>query len=84
VLGYEGLSLASARVLSRPIEVTLWYGSVLEGCRREQCVGIAVLVDELLRHDPEDLCPNFTNGVDTPVTRLVKGLVRRRINGLIL
>jgi hypothetical protein len=84
VLRYEGLSLTSARVFSRPVEVALWYSSVLEGCRREQSVDIAVLVDEVLRHDPEDLCPNFTNGVDAPVTRLVKGLVIRWVNGLIL
>jgi hypothetical protein len=75
VLGYERLSLASRGVLSRPIEVALRYGSVLEGCRREQRVHIAMLIDEALRDDPEDLSPDFANGVHTPVTRLVESLV---------
>jgi len=35
VFGYKRFSLASTRVLSRPIEVAFWYGSVLKNCRRE-------------------------------------------------
>ena len=34
-LGMRGFSLTGAGVLSRPVEVALWYRSILEGCRRE-------------------------------------------------
>ena len=75
MLRHKRLSLAGGSILSRPIEVSLRHRSVLKRCRREQCVDIAVLIDEALRDDPEDLGPDFANGVYTPVTRLVESLV---------
>ena len=43
-----------------------------------------MLGDETLRDEPEDLSPDFADGVDTPVTRLVEGLVGRRVDSFIL
>jgi hypothetical protein len=66
------------------VEVTLGNGAILKRLRREQGVGEAMLRDELLRKDPKNLRPDFTNSMDTPVTWLIKGLVCRRINGEVL
>lgn len=66
------------------IEVAFRDGTVLQGCRREQAFGVSVNVDEALGHDPEDLSPDFTDGVDTPVAWLVKSLVCRRVDSLVL
>jgi hypothetical protein len=43
-----------------------------------------VLLDEALGDDPKHLCPDFTDSVDTEVSRLVKGLVGRGVDGLVL
>ena len=84
MFGNERFPFASSGVFRRPVEVTLWDGSVVERCRWEQSVGIAVLVDEAVRDDPEDLSPDFTDGVDFTVTGFVQCLVCRRVDGLIL
>jgi hypothetical protein len=68
--------LSGKSVLSGSVKVALWHGSILEWCRREKCVDEAVLVNKVVRHDPEYLGPDFTDCMDTPVTRLVKYLVR--------
>ena len=85
MFGNERFPFASSGVFRRPVEVTLWDGSVVERCRWEQSVDIAVLVDEPLRHNPEDLSPDFADGMDTPVIGFnVQCLVCRRVDGLIL
>ena len=43
-----------------------------------------MLDDETLRDDPEDFGPNFADSVDTPVARLIKSLVRRWVDSVIL
>ena len=84
MLGYQRFTLASSSVLCWPVEVALRDGTILERKRREQRIGIAVLGNQALRDDPEDLSPNFTNGVHTPVTRLIESLVCRGIDSVVL
>lgn len=76
--------LGNARTFAFTVEVTRWDGSVLTRCGRVELVRVSVLVDEFLRHDPEELSPDFTDGVDTPVAGLVKGLVRRWVDSRVL
>ena len=47
--------------------------------RGEQGFGESVLGNQVLRHDEQELSPDFTNGVDTPVSWLVEGLVGGRV-----
>jgi len=70
--------------LIQTIEVTCRDGSILERCGREEVVRVTVLLDELLGHDPQHLCPNFTNSMNAPVSWLVEGLVARWVDSLIL
>ena len=84
VLGYKGLLLAERIILLRTVEVTHRDGTISERLRREQGVGVSVLGNETLGDDPEDLSPNFTNGVHTPVTRLIERLVRRGVDSVVL
>ena len=79
VLGDERLASNSGAV-----EVARGYGAVLERSRGEEVLCVSVLLNEALGDDPEDLSPDFTDGVDTPVAGLVEGLVRRRVDGLVL
>lgn len=79
VLRHEGL-LARAGA----VEVALRDGAIRTGGGRVKVVGEAVLLNEALGNDPEDLRPYFTDGVDTEVSRLVEGLVSRRVDGLVL
>jgi hypothetical protein len=76
--------LGNKRTLVIPIEVTCGNGTVLERSRREQLVRVTVLLDELLGHDPQNLSPDFTNSMDTPVSWLVERLVGRWVDRLIL
>jgi hypothetical protein len=78
--------LRNERFLSRrrSIEISLRNSSVLESLRRVERVGISVNGDKALVGDPEHLSPDFTDGMDTPVLRLVEGLVGRGVDGLIL
>lgn len=66
------------------VEVAQWDCAILERLRWEERRREVVLRDEALLNDPEDLGPDFTDGVYTPVTGLVKSLVRRRVDGGIL
>lgn len=84
MLGDERLRLAIHEVLPRAVEVALGDGTILEWLRREEVVDEAMLLDEPLGDDPEDLRPNLADSVHAPVSRLVEGLVGRRVNGLIL
>jgi hypothetical protein len=71
-------------LLVNAIEVTSGDGAVPKRSRREEFFRVTVFLDELLGYDPEDLGPYFTNGVDTPVSWLVEGLVGRWVDRLIL
>ena len=84
MLGHERLGLALRGELLLAVEVTLGDGAVLERLGREEVVDEAVLLDEALGDDPEDLRPDFADGVDTPVAGLVEGLVDGGVDGLIL
>ena len=79
MLGNEGLLPAPGLV-----EISLGDGTILQWRRREQVIRVTVLGDEMLRDYPEDLGPDFTDGVDAPVAGLVESFVRRRVNGLVL
>lgn len=48
---------------------------------REEGIGESVFLDQVLRHDKEELSPYFSDSMDTPVARLVEGLVGRRVDG---
>ena len=80
MLGNQG----TLAVHALAVEVALRNRAVLERRGREEVGSEAMLLNELLGDNPEDFCPNLTDGMDAPVTRLVKGLVCRRINGLVL
>jgi len=70
----------ACRVRSLLVEIAEGNGAVLECGGREECSGEPVLGDELLLDDPEDLGPDFTDGVNTPVTSSVEDLVSRRVD----
>jgi len=79
VLGNERLGGAVSFTFSGSIEVAGRNGAILFGQRREEGIREFVLLDEFLGDDPEDLSPDLTNRVDTPVTWLIEGFVRRGI-----
>lgn len=76
MLGHEGLLRTGKSVLCWAVEVALGDRTIGQGDGRVQRVSVAVLLDEALRDNPKDLSPDLTNGVYTPVARLVKRLVR--------
>lgn len=84
MLRYQRLLFARSCVLHRFVEVSLWDGTIFKGRRRKQRIDITVLGDETLGHDPENLSPDLANGMDTPVTRFVKCLVRRWVDSVVL
>ena len=55
--------------------VVLGYTSPSIGDRREEGVGETVLIDEALEYDPKHLRPNFTDRMNTQVSRLVERLI---------
>jgi hypothetical protein len=79
VLGNKGLAS-----LPWAVEVTLRDDAVLVGLWREEIRCKAVLLDHLLLDDPEDFCPDFADGMNAPIARLVEGFVRRGVNGEVL
>ena len=58
--------------------------AIFEGKGWEERVGETVFRDQSLSNDPKNFCPDFTNRMNSPVPRFVEGLVRGRINGIIL
>ena len=84
VLRHERLRLPLRVVLARAVEVALGHGPVRERLRREEVVDEAVLLDQALGDDPEDLRPDLTDGVDTPVAGRVESLVDGGVDGLVL
>ena len=84
VLGDQRLLVAKDVDLLRAVEVTNRDRAISERSGRVEAVRETVLGDETLRDDPEDLSPDFTDGVDTPVAGLVEGLVGGRVDSLIL
>ena len=76
MLGNERFGVAVHLVFASAVKVTSGDGAVRFSHRREECIRKSVLLDELLGDNPEDLSPDLTNSVDTPVTRTVEGFVR--------
>lgn len=66
------------------VEVAYRDGTIFQGFGREQVVGKSVFLDEAVHDSPENLGPDFTYGVDTPVPGTVKCLVRGWIDGVVL
>lgn len=71
-------------VLGGTIKVAIRNNAVDIRLRRVQSLGVAMFLDEDLAGDPKYLSPDFTNGMNTPISWIVKGLVRRWVNGHIL
>jgi len=84
VLGNERFGVTVDLVFSGAVKVAGGDSAVRFGQRREEGVRESVLHDEFLGDNPEDLSPDLTNGMDTPVTRTVEGLVRRRVDDDVL
>ena len=63
MFGNECLPHAIRIVLSRAVKVPFWNRAVRQRLRREERIREAMLVDEILRRDPKNLGPNFTNSV---------------------
>ena len=84
VLGNQRLGLARRSVLQRSVEVTFRDRAIFKRKRREQRVRVTVLSNQAVGNDPKNFSPNFANGVNTPVTRFIQGLVSRRIDSLVL
>jgi hypothetical protein len=76
MLGDERLGGTVDLELAGSVEVARGDGAIFLDQRREEGIRELVLLDEFLGDNPEDLSPDLTNGVHTPVTRLVQGLVR--------
>ena len=80
VLGDERFGAAVDLIFTGPVEVPGGNGTILLDQGREERIREPVLLYKFIGDDPEDLSPDFTNGVHTPVTRLVEGLVRRGVD----
>ena len=66
------------------VKVACRDGTVFQGLGREQIVGKSVLLDETVHDSPENLGPDFTYSMDTPVPRTVECLVRRGVDSVVL
>lgn len=84
VLGDEGQLLAEGVDLLGAVEVACGDAAVFEGLGWEERLRVAVLLDEALGDDPEDLSPDFSDGVYAPVAWLIQGLVSGGVDGLVL
>lgn len=84
MLGDEGQPLAEGVDLLGAVEVACGDGAVFEGLGWEERFGVAVLLDETLGDNPEDLSPDFSDGVYTPVAGLIQSLVSGGVDGLVL
>ena len=84
MLGDERERRAVRGVRALAVEVALGDRAIRERLGREEVVDEAVLLDEALGDDPEDLRPDLADGVDTPVAGLVEGLVDGGVDGLVL
>lgn len=76
--------LSGCSKVCRSVEVANWNRAVLERCRGEERVGVPMFGDELLRGHPKDLSPNFTNGMNAPVARLIESLIGGGVDAFIL
>lgn len=70
--------------LRHAVEVTERNRAIFERRRWEERLDEAVLLNQSLGNDPEDLCPDFTDSVNPPVLGPIERLVRGRIDRLIL
>ena len=84
VLWNKRLGVTVNVVLAGSVEVPSGDGTVTFGCRGEEGIRESVLLDKLLGDNPEHLSPDFANGMYTPITWLVEGLVCRRVDGNVL
>ena len=80
VLGNERFRSAVDFIFARSVEVTGRNRTILFDQRREEGFRKPVVLDEFIGNNPEDLGPDFTNGMHTPVTWLVESLVCRGVN----
>lgn len=80
MFGNERLGGTVGLVFAGSVEVPSRDGAILVDQRREKGNREPVLLDEFIGDNPEDLSPDFTNGVHTPVTWFVEGLVCRGID----
>lgn len=75
---------ARRRRIRHTVEIADWDCAIFERKWWEKRLSEAVLLDQPVSNDPEDLCPHLANRVNSPVSRLVKCLVRGGINAFIL
>ena len=68
----------------RTIEVACGHSAVFQRLRREQVLRVSMFLDKALQHGPQNLSPNFTNSVDTPIPGIVKSLICRGVDGVVL
>lgn len=84
MLRHELLGRIGRRRLGRAVKVADRDRAILEGKGREERLGETMLLDQPLTNDPKDLCPDFADGVNSPVPGLVECLVRGRVDGFVL
>ena len=75
VLGNKRFGRTIGLVFAGSVKVTGGDGAIFLNQRREEGIREPVLFDKFIGDNPEDLSPDFSNGVYTPVTWLVEGLV---------
>lgn len=73
--GFASLSWTVEVTFRDVVVIGLWWEEI---CRK------SVLLDHLLLNDPEDFCPDFADGMNAPIARLVQDFVRRGVNGEVL
>ena len=66
------------------VEIAMWNRSIFERGGRVQVIRVSMFLNQFLRHNPENLSPDFSNCMHAPVSWLVKSLVGRRVDSLIL
>src|SRR6266404_9433939 len=66
------------------VEVTKRNCAIFKRSWREERLDKAVLRNQSLGNNPEHLCQDFTDRVNTPVLRLIKRLVRGRVDSFVL
>ena len=69
---------------SRTVEVTGWHSAIFQWFRREQILRVSVFLNEYLQHGPQDLGPDFTDSMNTPIPGIVKNLICRGVDGVVL
>jgi hypothetical protein len=78
--GHQRLLFARCRVFTCAVELALGDRAILKRLGREKRLRVFVLLDQALGNSPENLRPDFTDGVHTPVARLIERLVARGVD----